>query len=327
MQQKQLHSNDYESDIKISEILDIIFRSKKIITLISLAFSIIAFSIAVSIKPIYISTANLKIGEYTLIENSEIPIGNSKELSTQLFDKFLKKTALNGEVILSDAIDGDTIISLGQEGDYSINITAESHFTENNLKSINEILNYILNYYQIKFNEISFNARNKLAMELKTSKAIINEKNKEFTKRISFFDRKIATLQSFISTYESFLFKFKNNPSNDYSKAMTHLINLEILDSRLKIIDIESQKENISSEFKYTNGPTISEINQLETEIDLWANVNYYDPKLIEDINIRQKKSLTSLITVLAFLIGLITSITLVLLKELIKVYKRAKKA
>ena len=346
--------NDYE-EIDLKEIIKILLESKKLIISTMLIFTIASIIYSLSLKTSFLSSANLEIG-YSYEENGskdliESPSDLISDIKIQLLrnpdSKFSQNVAIN-------SLEGK-----------AINLKTTSISAEQNESFLTEIISYIdkrhsnlsLLKNNFKTSQISLN------LETVNSKiAAIKEKQILDTQdRLNILSSELLIIDLEISELEKLLLDSTNNLSllkeNDnmfeegaaisqalmqitfFYKAQINTLNrkkssntqeIKSLNNHLKFFE----KNMILSDRFFEKNMILSdqlfslEQNKaiLENELQMLMNQTQVSTSLIGNIETKTIKPKTlSIILSMGIILGFITSILLVFIRNFVKSYKESK--
>ena len=335
--------NDYE-EIDLKEIIKILLESKKLIISTMLIFTIASIIYSLSLKTSFLSSANLEIG-YSYEENGskdliESPSDLISDIKIQLLrnpdSKFSQNVAIN-------SLEGKVI-----------NLKTTSISAEQNESFLTEIISYIdkrhsnlsLLKNNFKTSQISLN------LETVNSKiAAIKEKQiLDSQDRLNILSSELLIIDLEISELEKLLLDSTNNLSllkeNDnmfeegaaisqalmqitfFYKAQINTLNRKKSSNTQEIKSLNNHLKFFEKNMILSDQLFSLEQNKaiLENELQMLMNQTQVSTSLIGNIETKTIKPKTlSIILSMGIILGFITSILLVFIRNFVKSYKESK--
>ena len=335
--------NDYE-EIDLKEIIKILLESKKLIISTMLIFTIASIIYSLSLKTSFLSSANLEIG-YSYEENGskdliESPSDLISDIKIQLLrnpdSKFSQNFAIN-------SLEGKVI-----------NLKTTSISAEQNESFLTEIISYIdkrhsnlsLLKNNFKTSQISLN------LETVNSKiAAIKEKQiLDSQDRLNILSSELLIIDLEISELEKLLLDSTNNLSllkeNDnmfeegaaisqalmqitfFYKAQINTLNRKKSSNTQEIKSLNNHLKFFEKNMILSDQLFSLEQNKaiLENELQMLMNQTQVSTSLIGNIETKTIKPKTlSIILSMGIILGFITSILLVFIRNFVKSYKESK--
>lgn len=336
-------TKQYDDEINLFEIIDILIQSKTIIILTTLIFTILAFIYSVQKKPTYQSSVLIEIGHY---ETSSGPI----EL-LESPNSIIQNLNINLKYKLDNAL--DTEINVIENRLIEIKHSSES--TEKNVDVLNQFINYLDKKhsslsdtsYQEKIKEINMELdyiNSEIENDKKFERLKLSSQIRDLDVQIPSFDLQISNFKKIISEDEENLRLLKDSPDLYLERTSKNpTLNQVIHEYKLTLDDLILKKAStINRKTKLEEQLNLLENNQLppssammfqlsqrkteiETKLKNLENQNFSKTQLIGEINSRQIDTNKLTISLWGFFAGLIFSVFLVFVGNFIKTYRESK--
>ena len=326
-------SSFQEDEIDIREIIKVLIESKKLIILTTLIFTVVSIVYSLSQKPEFISSSFFEIGSYEMPDGTQQLIDNPELI--------IKDLKLNLIIKNSDN-EFNQAVSMSPIQEKLIQFETKSISSEKNEKLLNKFFSYIDNLEASFIKSYAENNRNYLHKQIDIIESEFEKERLNITNDISkkiadipFLDQKISQLSKIIADNKNILFLLQNDPQLFIERA-TISPNLNVFTNNLinYVTDLENQKntllldiDNLNSQLEFENNSTKSiklldlKIKQeaLEIELESVNNQKIINGGVIGDIKITTIKPKYLLIITLGIILGFISSIFLVFIRNFIK--------
>ncbi|MDC1318106.1 Wzz/FepE/Etk N-terminal domain-containing protein [Candidatus Thioglobus sp.] len=284
MPQQNLEPQYYQDDgIDLFEIIQKLIASKKLIIVITLLITILGSIYSFQRMPLYQSTALVEIGQYQ--KQNQNQNQNQNQIMIQ---------------ILIEPFDA-LILELSTNFIHN-NKLLEANSENLEFKRIDKKNNKVL---QIDFNSPS----------LATNKKIINELIIYIEKR--HLDLKSSLIQNITARLEPINKNLKNSNARSIQFDNLLMSSNEFNELELQTTILKSQLEE--AEFNFS---LLQEQADLEIQLESLMNQNQSRTQFIGEIKVGAVGSKNKLIILISFILGLIFSIFVVLMKDLLKTFK-----
>jgi LPS O-antigen subunit length determinant protein (WzzB/FepE family) len=242
MKNSNLNNEYLDDEIDLIELLRTLYSSKKLIIIVTLAFSLLAVIYTTQKEVGYQSTVILEVGSYNLINGEKKLVGPVSNL--------IKKLKINQ---ISQQLDGLNYKSIE---DHFLQINYTSPSPEFNEKLINEAIIFAQESYAETLDNIvnSFSEKimaidNEMKYQKESQKLIAINAIKTIDIKIPALESKIKFLLELIPEEENNLLLLKSDPSALLQRASSSPTLQQIIYSyNEKAINIKSQIQNLQQE-------------------------------------------------------------------------------
>ena len=330
MAQNLTQPSPYEDEIDLREIFKILIESKKLIILTTLIFTMVSIVYSLSQKSEFTSSSLFEIGYFEMSDGAHQLIEKTEVLINDLKLNLIIKKPDN---------EFNQAVSIRPIQSALIQFETTSFSSETNEKLLNKFFSYIDNRHASFMKSYTDNNRNDLHNQIDLIESefelerlnITNEKSAN----ILFIDERISRLSKIIADNKNILFLLQNDPQLFIERA-TISPNLNVLTNMLinDVTQLVNQKntllldiDNLNSQLEFENNSTKSnklldlKLKQeaLEIELESVNNQKIINGGVIGDIKITTIKPKYLLIITLGIVLGFISSIFLVFIRNFIK--------
>ncbi|MDA8854601.1 Wzz/FepE/Etk N-terminal domain-containing protein [Candidatus Pseudothioglobus singularis] len=333
MAQNLTQPSPYEDEIDLREIFKILIESKKLIILTTLIFTMVSIVYSLSQKSEFTSSSLFEIGYYEMLDGSHKVIDKPSELIEDLKLNLITKNPNN---------EFNQAVSMLPIQNKLIQFETTSISSKTNEKLLNKFFSYIDNHHASFMKSYTDNYRNDLHNKIDLIESEFEKERLNITNDISkksadipFLDQKISQLSRIIADNKNILFLLENDPQLFIERA-TISPNLNVLTNTLinNVTQLVNQKntllldiDNLNSQLEFENNSTQSnelldlKLKQeaLEIELESVNNQKIINSGVIGDIKITTIKPKYLLIISLGIVLGFISSIFLVFIRNFIK--------
>ena len=324
-------------EMDLMKIFKMLIESKKLIISTILIFTIASIIYSLSLKPSFITSTKLEIGYIELDNGNRELIESPSNLLSDLNVLILK----NPDRKFSQKVSMNSL-----EGKI-INLNTTSKSAEQNESLLTEIISYIderhsnlsvlkndINKGQISLNLESVNSQIAFSKEKQLSD--IQDRLYILTNELPIIDLEISQLEKVIMDESNNLFLLKENENMLKARAANSPTLEEIIFTyKTKINDLNIKKSAYIAETKILNNKLenvslqseeLFNLEQrqktLENELQMLMTQTQDKTRTIRDIQTNTLKPKTQLIVSLGIILGLVSSILLVYIRNFIKSFK-----
>jgi len=349
MQQDIGQTNPYDDEINLFEIIDQLIKSKNILIVTTLIFTISAFIYSLQNQSTYQSSVLIEIGHYEKNKGSIELVEKPKSLIQDL------------NINLKYKVDSDLSgAQINVVEDRLIEIQHSSKSAEKNIDILNQFINYLDIRHSSLANEKYLEKRAELteefdniSSEIEFMEKLLLAQNEDEKLRISnqilklinqlpYIDKQISNLEQIITqdqenlqllkttpnlylerastnpTLNQVIHSYKKELANFFQSKKTITANISILEEQLKLL--ESPSLQSKQVFKLSQ-----QKDKLKIKLKDLEGQNFSNTQTIGEINTSQLDSNKTIITVLGLIVGLITGIFLVFVSNFVKTYRKRK--
>ena len=333
MAQNLTQPSPYEDEIDLREIFKILIESKKLIILTTLIFTMVSIVYSLSQKSEFTSSSLFEIGYFEMSDGAHQLIEKTEVLINDLKLNLIIKKPDN---------EFNQAVSIRPIQSALIQFETTSFSSETNEKLLNKFFSYIDNRHASFMKSYTDNNRNDLHNQIDLIESEIELERLNITNYISkktadipFIDQKISQLSKIIADNKNILFLLQNDPQLFIERASISP-KLNVLTDNLinRVTQLVNEKntslqgiDKLNNQLEFENNSTKSnklldlKLKQeaLEIELESVNNQKIINGGVIGDIKITTIKPKYLLIITLGIVLGFISSIFLVFIRNFIK--------
>ena len=332
MKNSDLNNEYLDDEIGLVELLRTLYSSKKLIIIVTLAFSLLAFIYSTQEEPEYQSTVILEVGSYDLLNGEKKlvwPVSTLiKKLRINQISKQLGELNFNS---IEDHFLEINYISLSPEFNENILKEAIKFAQESHTLTLENIVNSFSRKIVTIDSEVEY-IKNSIKDQQESQKLIAINSMKRIDNAIPALEAKIKYLLKLIPKEENNLLLLKSNPSALLQRASSsptlqqiiYSYNEKIITLKTQIQNLQQEKNNLELQVKSIVEEEFEseELFKLQQEKDTLE----FQLKLVKDqksttqpireletIEIKPKQLL---ITLLGAIVGFIFSVLIVFIRQ-----------
>ena len=326
-------NNEYlDDEIDLGKLLRTILNSKKLIIIVTLAFSLLAFIYSTQEEPEYQSTVILEVGSYDLLNGEKKlvwPVSTLiKKLRINQISKQLGELNFNS---IEDHFLEINYISLSPEFNENILKEAIKFAQESHTLTLENIVNSFSRKIVTIDSEVEY-IKNSIKDQQESQKLIAINSMKRIDNAIPALEAKIKYLLKLIPKEENNLLLLKSNPSALLQRASSsptlqqiiYSYNEKIITLKTQIQNLQQEKNNLELQVKSIVEEEFEseELFKLQQEKDTLEfqlklvkdQISTTQPiRELETIEIKPKQLL---ITLLGAIVGFIFSVLIVFIRQ-----------